>query len=536
MQSKRVVGHHNNRHRYGPRRAVPAPSTDRTNAVIQAVATIAAAFVVAFVAFVSFTGNYTATIQSQKDSQFYEALRRFGDKSEPTVRCSAAALLGQMGAEKTQKKWWGIHRSVDDDYPYFETALNQLYTGSLMENNPIVLRCIADSLEKLADVDNSRVLTHLHVANFSLQEQVVQALTDFLSSRNAEPPRNYLKCKREDILQTAQWQMARVRDIHLVRNGSLWGDGCVWYPRFRASLEFASLTSDDAWQLAAQAADYSPDVLLTLVDRTTWTQQFVRRLRIAEMTRTRMGERPHNFTESETLERLSAASARLRYNSFAYAYAIRNTHDDQPNLLNSFLVGGDVDSVETGSLSLVGAKLHGASFGDSQLQGVDFSDADLSGAWFCGASIQHSTFGKVDLRDANMTGTLLQDNFILRSNLDDVELALARIKHTSLRYCSLRQANFAFADLTEGSLAHSDISGADVDSAQLRRTAFYDVKLNKRTNLSGANWYEADFFDDSGRDNIDSHLLRLLYARYPNGPVQQRRVHPSVWRFVKGHH
>ncbi len=47
------------------------------------------AVVAALVALVSFLFNYRATLRNQTDTQFYEAMKRFGDKESPTLRSSA---------------------------------------------------------------------------------------------------------------------------------------------------------------------------------------------------------------------------------------------------------------------------------------------------------------------------------------------------------------------------------------------------------------------------------------------------------------
>ena len=39
--------------------------------------------------------------RSQHDTQFYEALKRFGDKDSPAVRASGAALIAQLGTAAT---------------------------------------------------------------------------------------------------------------------------------------------------------------------------------------------------------------------------------------------------------------------------------------------------------------------------------------------------------------------------------------------------------------------------------------------------
>lgn len=55
------------------------------------------ALLAAVVAFLSFSFNYRSTLLNQQDTQFFEALKRFGDKDSPAVRVSAAGLLAELG-------------------------------------------------------------------------------------------------------------------------------------------------------------------------------------------------------------------------------------------------------------------------------------------------------------------------------------------------------------------------------------------------------------------------------------------------------
>lgn len=79
------------------------------------------AALVAFVALISFIFNYRATLRNQQDTQFYEALKRFGDTDSPAGRSSAAGILAQMSMRRV-----GFRRRKR---PYYLTAFNQLTAG-----------------------------------------------------------------------------------------------------------------------------------------------------------------------------------------------------------------------------------------------------------------------------------------------------------------------------------------------------------------------------------------------------------------------
>lgn len=139
-----------------------------------------AAFVAAMIAFISFVGNRKTTLKTQRDTQFYEALKRFGDKDSPTVRCSAAGLLAQISADK-DGLWWRKR------HPYLTTAFDQLNVGLLLEDNPIVLFAIQNAIIQIVSLDNDNVIAKLYETNLLLQRAMVIAWADFNASEVASP-------------------------------------------------------------------------------------------------------------------------------------------------------------------------------------------------------------------------------------------------------------------------------------------------------------------------------------------------------------
>jgi hypothetical protein len=63
---------------------------------LPALGAILGAVITASVAIVSMSFNYHATLRRQQDTQFDEALRRFGDRDNCIVRASAAGLLAEI--------------------------------------------------------------------------------------------------------------------------------------------------------------------------------------------------------------------------------------------------------------------------------------------------------------------------------------------------------------------------------------------------------------------------------------------------------
>ena len=121
----------------------------------------------AFVALISFVFNYRVTLKQQKDTQFYEALKRFGDNDSSTVRLSAAVLIGEIAT---------THRA------YLKTAVDQLIGGIQLEKTLVVLKSIATSIGHLAKSSPSEVITRLYELNFALEEQFVINLANYLQA------------------------------------------------------------------------------------------------------------------------------------------------------------------------------------------------------------------------------------------------------------------------------------------------------------------------------------------------------------------
>lgn len=136
-------------------------------------ATVIAALIAAIVAIINSGLNYRATLRSQRtserfqrDSQFYESLKRFGDKDSPTVRASAAALMAEM-AERSGT--WPA-----PDHTYSETVFSQLLVGLRLEENPAVIDSICSALETLHRISPGRCEGALCIENRRLQRELLE--------------------------------------------------------------------------------------------------------------------------------------------------------------------------------------------------------------------------------------------------------------------------------------------------------------------------------------------------------------------------
>jgi len=160
-------------------------STESSSFNWTAIISVVGALIAAIVALLSLYVNNRTAIRNQRDTQFFEALKRFGDKDSPTVRASAAGTIALLGPEPVQR--W--RRQVGKRLPrreevllYYETAVNQLMTGLTLEENPVTLTAISEATQKLVRTNPRLVLERVHRANIKLQKDLVVALADFFAA------------------------------------------------------------------------------------------------------------------------------------------------------------------------------------------------------------------------------------------------------------------------------------------------------------------------------------------------------------------
>jgi hypothetical protein len=154
-------------------------------------AAVLGALTAAFVAVFSLILNQRFALRARKDTEFYEALKRFGDKDSPTVRASAATILAQMTKTKflgwrwqKDAPWWRPDRKMTQ-HPYFETVLDQLITALLLEENKVVYDKILSALEQSVPNNIALAARQLYRQNMKLQSDIAESLNQYLVGRGA---------------------------------------------------------------------------------------------------------------------------------------------------------------------------------------------------------------------------------------------------------------------------------------------------------------------------------------------------------------
>ncbi|MBC7911288.1 MAG: pentapeptide repeat-containing protein [Pyrinomonadaceae bacterium] len=218
-----------NKLRQPPPVATPPPGktfwqsvAENPASVVGVIGTILGAIIVAFVSLTALYFNSRNAIKAQQDSQFYEAMKRMGDNDSPTLRASAAGLLALMAQDEWRepslsKKWpfFKLERSK----PYFHTAVDQLMTGHLLENNPVAIESIKNALQQLVPLvphDLSAITHDLHAANLSLQDQLASLIAEFFVISNCqEPPKAWENEQDEELWE--QLKSATGYEAHSLR-------------------------------------------------------------------------------------------------------------------------------------------------------------------------------------------------------------------------------------------------------------------------------------------------------------------------------
>lgn len=312
-----------------------------------------AAFLAALVAFITFYFNYRITQRNQADTQFYEALKRFGDKDSAAVRSSAVATLAQMA--KMEGRDINPLRPVSGlkskKRRYCDTSYIQLIMGLLFEKNQYNLLQIRDALYQIIDQirdGESEVITYaLDNANRRLQTEVLTALADFLVANSA----------------------ARTTDTEDVKS-DIWEDAP------------ASLYQPAVFKILAdqQASLFSHLVSESLLKYVTLTEK----------------QRPKNL--ATTYQNLALATYRMYLIVDIFCRALRTSGSirtlkrEYPLfLVNANLVGADIAEVNLRNALLIGAKFNKANLRGAKMQGAKLEGADLDGTCLYCAFIDKDT-------------------------------------------------------------------------------------------------------------------------------------------------
>ena len=359
------------------------------------------AFIAALVTLISFLFNYRATLRNQRDQQFYEALKRFGDGASPALRSSASGLLAQM-AKLTN--WFRR--------PYFTTALDQLMMGIFLETNPLALRAIGKAIGEIARTLPRAAIPALHEANLRLQEDVAAILAQ-LSALEAPPSEEQSAVLARRIGRYIPTLISTLLDAHAER---------VAEAQRAMTQQCAGLSVDakrerhealeGSRQLAGARLEQNCDFLATALDRV-----------LSDVISVEISGTPER--------RRSKVKASPMWRQRARAISLRGV----------FLPGLEVPMRAIAKVDFDGAILTGADFGTCLIQDCSFNTACLEGASFAGSVLKSrirvtktgwSLRGSVELSAARLDHADLSDAVLVNVRVRDADVTGARMVNTQV--------------------------------------------------------------------------------------------------------
>jgi uncharacterized protein YjbI with pentapeptide repeats len=421
------------------------------------------AFLAALVAVLSLVLNYSSTLRTQRDSQFLEALKRFGDKDSPAVRASAAGLLAKLSEQKGI-----VFRSRR---PNFDIVLDQLMAGLLLEENSVCVTSIIDAVRHLTASRPSLVLPRISGVNLRLQKDMVQALAKFLGTRTTDEKR--------------------------------------------------ALNPGNHWSEAATSTPYTEKVLNSLALR--HEDDFRRGCRSAIQEYKLVGPQAQMEMVSETQRELSLIANRLSLSVQLCAELINllSRKGARMQLAGVFLVNASLPFTDLKNISLESAQLQGTTLTRAILRGARLQYANLQWADLNGADLQEAVLTATKLEGASLEEANLQKASLFSAQFQPLKLVkldgTVEVKKTSLECANLEGANLANANLRGLQAA-----GANFKAARLNSTSFYGMSVknkvypDKPANFENSEWWTANFFEgeELRKGENDDSLLEFLFNGY----------------------
>lgn len=359
--------------------------------------TIVGAIVVASVSLMTLYFNSRNAVKAQRDTQFYEALKRMGDKDSPTIRVSAAGLLAQMAQGEWRdisfgKKWPFL--KLVRSRPYLATSVDQLLFGHLLEETPVGIESIESALRQLMPHDLQAITHRLYAANLSLQDELASLVAEFFV----------------------------LNDLKALSD--------LYGPEARKEL----------WEQLPASAGYKSHTLRKLAEHSTsFANSFSNYRRVLDAQET--GDRGQFLASLN--ERLRVASNRLRANVALFSAALGDLQPkDAPpregsafhafSFVRSFLVGGKIAP---------DANLSDIDFADSNFDGLVLIRVNLTKALLTGASLNVQMKGG-SLRDAGLLFAQLREAKWRGVDMTDARLAGADINRLTTLSCNWWKADF----------------------------------------------------------------------------------------------
>lgn len=448
---------------------------DNTTAII----TGTAALIAATIAFISFFFNYRATIRNQRDTQFYEALKRLGDKDSASTRASAAGLLSQMSKTKQ-----GFYKKTK---PYYQTSFDLLSNNLILEENVSVINSITNAIKQIGFENKVTALDIFYKHNISLQRDMFDTLASYIA-----------------FFDTNFNQLSEVRS--------------------------------DTWDVLTLDTYFNVTVLQSLINRYD-IQIFLRGRDVTFLKQKELEYKSRIEYREKIQEKLKTISARLRGTIVILNQILREY--DFPDNRNKLLVVQDsIGSVAMLApiLDLKDVFLFEADLSFLNLENVSFYNARLIGCDFRNSNLKRANFVKSVLIGSNFQRANLSDGHLESAIMDGVKAEDANFTKARLNEVSLLPLPYSAWGRETASLNGAFLAEANLSKVKFNQTRLATAQIDEKTDFTDANWWQAEFFGGRrivGQD-VDTNLLNQLYDKYGlDKKIKKEDLNPSVQEFLK---
>jgi hypothetical protein len=375
-----------------------------------------AAFTAAMVAFISFLFNYRSTLGSQIDTQFYEALKRFGDKDSPTLRSSAAGILGQLG----QRKTFPLRRR-----PYYRTAFNQLIRGYSLEDNPVAFEATTDAVDTLvlANVGWARPL--IFNVNRKLKEAFLKSLADFFVGRGAKEPSSLDDNLWKQAASISNYNERILREL-------VADEVSKFYEFFNSSVLSLELTADN--QKNKNLLETLQDLFKTASRLRGSTESCAYSLATGFIYSRAIGTMWFNILNNPHLDIFGVHNTLRKHPSFFLKYFTLES--------DAFLVNAPLSDIKIGEAVIMKSKMHGALLEESFLANVRLENVNLSGSRFQWVTILRNNYSACNFEKTSFRSAKLHKTEIYSSNLKEVDFIYTNLNDVKFYNVNMQDTRF----------------------------------------------------------------------------------------------
>ena len=359
------------------------------------VMTVLGAMIAALVALASLIVNSRVTMRTQRDTQFYEALKRFGDKDSPILRSSAAGLLAQMAGERH-----GLFRRRR----YFETTIDQLVTGLLLETHSVALLSISMGIQHLIPSKRRRIAEKLLIVNQKIKGDLQDKLIEWCVNSGIK--------RLEDITveRVNRLEAISKAGAAMIRDWSIWLSDANSANRDELSKQFSTYfqaVKAASMEIGGEHLIAAQRDLLEISDRLTRVNELLGRCLIDNLEPT--SNRFYNWLKKNvSIGRFMAKETELR-GLFSPGWQLSFTELSRINLLLASLPTAMFSGAILNKVRLDYARLHESDFRKASLKKVTLTHAHLTGARFLFSKLDNVDFYEADLRGADFTNTTFRE-------------------------------------------------------------------------------------------------------------------------------